>query len=58
MEEILGSFVEAVTCYFAWLCNEITEDYLPNEKDVEEIKKYGDIQISSTGSPKIINIES
>ena len=37
MEEILGSFVEAVTCYFAWLCNEITEDYLPNEKDVEEI---------------------
>lgn len=24
----------------------------------EEIKKYGDIQISSTGSPKIINIEN
>ncbi len=37
IEEVLGSFIEAITCYFAWICNEITEDYLPNEKDVEEI---------------------
>lgn len=37
IEEVLGSFIEAITCYFAWLCNEISEDYLPDENDVEEI---------------------
>ncbi len=36
-EEILISFIEAITCYFAWLCNEICEDYIPDENDVEEI---------------------
>ena len=39
MEEILTSFIEAITCYFAWICNEISEKYVPNEKDVEEILK-------------------
>lgn len=37
MEEILTSFIEAITCYFAWICNEISENYVPNEKEVEEI---------------------
>lgn len=36
-EEILTSFIEAITCYFAWLCNEISEEYIPNETDIEEI---------------------
>lgn len=37
MEEILGSFVEAITDYFAWICNEISDDYVANEEDVEEV---------------------
>lgn len=37
MEEILGSFIEAISCYFAWLCNEISDESIPNEDDVEEI---------------------
>ena len=37
IEEILASFIEAITDYYAWLCNEIYEGYTPNEKDVEEI---------------------
>ena len=37
IEEILASFIEAITDYYAWLCNEIYEDYKPNEEDVEEI---------------------
>lgn len=37
IEEILMSFIEAITCYFAWICNEISENYIPNENDVEEI---------------------
>lgn len=36
-EEILRSFIEAVTAYFAWICNEIHEGYEPNENDAEEI---------------------
>ena len=35
--EILTSFIEAITCYYAWLCNQMHEDYMPNENDVEEI---------------------
>lgn len=35
--EILTSFIEAITDYYAWLCNEIYEGYSPNEDDVEEI---------------------
>ena len=37
IEEILASFIEAITNYYAWLCNEIYEGYMPNEDDVEEI---------------------
>ena len=37
MEEILGSFIEAISCYFAWLCNELSDDFDPSEDDVEEI---------------------
>ena len=37
IEEILASFIEAITDYYAWLCNEIYEGYKPNEEDVEEI---------------------
>lgn len=37
IEEILSSFIEAITCYFAWITNEITEEYVPEENDVEEV---------------------
>ena len=37
IEEILASFIEAITDYYALLCNEIYEGYKPNEEDVEEI---------------------
>ena len=37
IEEILTSFIEAITDYYAWLCNEIYEEYTPNEDEVEEI---------------------
>ena len=36
IEEILTSFIEAITDYYAWICNEI-EKYEQDEKDVEEI---------------------
>ena len=37
IEEILTSFIEAITDYYAWICNDIYEGYTPNEDDVEEI---------------------
>ena len=37
IEEILTSFIEAITDYYAWLCNEIYEDYTPDEDEVEDI---------------------
>lgn len=37
IEEILSSFIEAITYYYAWICNEISEGYKINENDVEEI---------------------
>ena len=37
MEEILASFIEAITCYFAWLTNTIRDDYQPEADVVEEI---------------------
>ena len=36
-EEILASFIEAISCYYAWLCNEIHDGYHPNIEDAEEI---------------------
>ena len=37
IEEILSSFIEAITDYYAWLCNDISEGYNINENDVKEI---------------------
>ncbi len=37
MDEILGSFIEAVTDYFAWICNVISEDYELDEEEKNEI---------------------
>ena len=36
IKEILTSFIEAITDYYAWICNEL-EIYEQNENDVEEI---------------------
>lgn len=37
IEEILTSFIEAITCYYAWICNEPIDNFLPNNNDVDEI---------------------
>lgn len=37
MEEILASFIEAISYYFAWLCNDFTDGFTAEEADVEEI---------------------
>ena len=37
IEEILTSFIEAIFQYYAWLCNEISSGYTPDDEDVEEI---------------------
>lgn len=37
MEEILVSFIEAITYYFAWICNELYAGFIPNENDVEDV---------------------
>lgn len=37
MEEVLVSFIEAITHYFAWLTNEISDDFEPDEDEVEDI---------------------
>ena len=35
--EILASFIEAITYYFAWITNTHMEDYSPDQDSVEEI---------------------
>ena len=41
IEEILASFIEAITCYFAWINNQMAEGFQPNLDQVEEIlQKY------------------
>ncbi len=37
MEEILTSFIEAISLYFAWLTDTMTEDTKPDEDGVEEV---------------------
>ena len=37
MEEILASFIEAISQYFAWLTNTITDDTQPDANEVEEV---------------------
>lgn len=40
VEEILSSFIEAITDYYAWICNEI-EEYTSDKSETEEIlQKY------------------
>lgn len=41
IEEILASFIEAITCYYAWLNNQMVEGFQPDPEQVEEIlQKY------------------
>lgn len=37
MEEILASFIEAISSYFAWILNIIPDGYHPDSDDTEEI---------------------
>jgi hypothetical protein len=37
IEEILCSFIEAISDYFAWICNELHEGSVPCESDHEEV---------------------
>ena len=37
IEEILTSFIEAINDYYAWICNEICEEYKSDKNDIEEI---------------------
>ena len=37
IEEVLTSFIEAISCYFAWISNIIVDEFTPDENDVEEI---------------------
>ncbi len=37
IDEILTSFIEAITNYYAWICNEMSEGYKIDEGEVEEI---------------------
>ena len=36
VEEIVSSFIEAITDYYAWICNEI-EEYTADKNETEEI---------------------
>ena len=50
IEEILSFFIEAITDYYAWLCQEITDEYIPDEDLVESIlREYWQYR-SSTAS--------
>lgn len=37
LEEILTSFIEAISRYYIWLMNENIDDYVPDEDEVEEV---------------------
>lgn len=37
LEEILSSFIEAISHYYAWIANIISEDYTFDEEEAEEI---------------------
>lgn len=37
IEEILTSFIEAISNYYAWVCNEISENYEIDENEIEEV---------------------
>ena len=41
IEEILSSFLTAIAYYYAWLCNEMHEEYTLDEQEIEDIlQKY------------------
>ncbi len=40
IEDILRSFCEAITCYFAWICNEIYEGYSTTDDADEILEEY------------------
>ena len=37
IEEILRSLIQAITDYYAWICNENCEEYVQNDEDIENI---------------------
>ena len=37
MEEILKSFTQAISLYYSWLTNAITQDTMPEESDVDAV---------------------
>lgn len=37
IEEILSSFIEAITYYYLWLMNRINDNVKPDEKEIEEV---------------------
>ena len=37
IDEILISFIEGISYYFAWICNVLDTNYTPDEDEVEEI---------------------
>lgn len=37
IEEILTSFIEAITDYYAWICNAMCDEYVADADDVEEV---------------------
>ena len=37
MEDILTSFIEAISLYFVWLTNTLTDETTPDENEVEEV---------------------
>lgn len=39
IDEILCSFIEAISCYFAWILNIINDDFSVNDEDVDEVLK-------------------
>ena len=39
IDEILCSFIEAISCYFAWILNIINDDFSVNYEEVEDVLK-------------------
>ena len=37
IEEILTSFIGAIMCYYAWICNEMNDSYDPVESEVDAV---------------------
>ena len=37
MEQVLTSFIEAISAYYAWLTNSLTDGTAPDDGEVEEV---------------------